>query len=250
MRIQICSDLHLEFKGNRDWLNRNPLIPKGEILIIAGDTYYLEKDFGELDFINKVSEDFEVVYLILGNHEYYGGFDVSTGLGPTIEKIKENVFLLNNKTVEINNVSFIFSTMWSKIHRNILGIMRGMADFTQINYQGGKFTVNHFNELHEQAFGFLSQEIKKDGKKIVVTHHLPSNECNIDEFKGSDLNEAFCVDLTKFIFDHEIDCWIYGHSHRNLKDFEIGNTLMVTNQLGYVNWGEHHTFNYEKVVEV
>lgn len=82
MKFQICSDLHLEFPHNREWLQANPLIPKAEILIIAGDTYYLDRDFSKLDFINKVSKDFKKVYLIPGNHEYYGGYDVSTALRP------------------------------------------------------------------------------------------------------------------------------------------------------------------------
>lgn len=56
MKIQICSDLHLEFSENRAWLEENPLIVGGEVLIIAGDTYYLERDYNELEFIDKVSD--------------------------------------------------------------------------------------------------------------------------------------------------------------------------------------------------
>ena len=56
MKVQICSDLHLEFSDNRKWFKENPLIPKGEILIIAGDTYYLNRNFGKLKFIKQVAE--------------------------------------------------------------------------------------------------------------------------------------------------------------------------------------------------
>jgi len=250
MKIQICSDLHLEFENNREWLKMNPLVPKGDILIIAGDTYYLDRDYSKLEFIEKVSQDFQSVYLIPGNHEYYGGFDVSTALQPTYEEIKKNVFMVNNQVVKLDGINFIFSTMWSKIQRNILEVMRGMVDFRKINYIGEKFSVNHFNEIHAAAFDFLSNAVKEEGKKIVVTHHLPSSQCNSEEFVGSVLNEAFCVEKTNFILDHDIDYWIYGHSHRNLQDFNIGNTKMVTNQFGYVAWNEHHSFNYEKVIEI
>lgn len=250
MKIQVCSDLHLEFANNRNWLKYNPLIPKGDILIIAGDTYYLERNYAELDFINTVSKDFQRVYLIPGNHEYYGGFDISTALEPTYKEIKKNVFMVNNMAIELKGVKFIFSTMWSKIKRYILEIMNGMMDFQKIKYKGEKFNINHFNEIHETAFGFISKEIKSAGKKIVVTHHLPSEKCNISEFKGSVLNEAFCVDKTNSILDNEIDYWIYGHSHRNLVDFKIGNTIMTTNQFGYIGWGEHHSFDYEKIIKI
>lgn len=53
------------------------------------------------------------------------------------------------------------------------------------------------------------------------------------------LNEAFCVELTPFIQESGADAWIYGHSHRNRKEFKIGATEMLTNQLGYVEMGEH-----------
>ncbi len=250
MKIQICSDLHLEFANNRDWLKNNPLLPKGDILIIAGDTYHLEKDFSKLDFIAQVSEEFKGVYLIPGNHEYYGGFDISTALEPTHREIKENVFLLNNHRLELDNIQLIFSTMWSKIQRNFLAVQRGMMDFRKIKFGNEKFNINHFNEIHEKAFEFLSGAVKQGGKKIVVTHHLPSSQCNVPEFKGSLLNDAFCVEQSDFILNHDIDFWIYGHSHRNLPDFKIGGTTMVTNQFGYVAWNEHRYFDYEKVIEI
>ena len=250
MKIQICSDLHLEFSKNREWLKHNPLVPKSEALIIAGDTYYLERDYSKLDFINKISKDFKQVYLIPGNHEYYGGYNAVTALSSRQIEIKKNVHILNNTSVEIGNTNFIFSTLWSKIEKNINGIKMGMNDFRLIKFEERQLTIKDYNMIHNKAFDFISNEIKKEGKKVVITHHLPSEHCNADEFKGSDLNEAFCVEKTEFILNSNIDYWIYGHSHRNKDDFKIGNTNMITNQFGYAEWGEHKTFDYEKIIEV
>jgi len=44
MKIQYCSDLHLEFWDNEFFLKHNPLIPCGEILLLAGDTFHLGND--------------------------------------------------------------------------------------------------------------------------------------------------------------------------------------------------------------
>jgi predicted phosphohydrolase len=250
MKIQICSDLHLEFAKHRDWLNDNPLIPAADILIIAGDTYYLEMDYAKLDFINKVSNDFDKVYLIPGNHEYYGGYDISTALEPTCKEIKQNVFMLNNQLIQIDGVTLIFSTMWSKIENYIPEIMQWMTDFKKIKYKGKKFTTDQCNEIHELAFRFITDAVKSEGKKVVVTHHLPSSKCTSEEFKHSPLGDAFCVDKTEFIMDSNIDFWVYGHSHRNLNDFKIGNTELITNQFGYIAWNEHVSFNYGKVIEI
>jgi predicted phosphodiesterase len=250
MKLQICSDLHLEFSENRKWLKNNPLLPKAEVLIIAGDTYYLNRNYAKLDFIKRVSDEFKSVYLIPGNHEYYEEFDVSTGLFPFELKVKDNVTLVNNKSIELENVKLIFSTFWSLIEENTIAVMRGMVDFRRIKFQSEKFNINHFNELHHKAFEFVSNEVKDNKKKVVVTHHLPSSECNVDEFKNSLLNEAFCVEKTNFISNNDIDFWIYGHSHRNKSDFSIANTKMVTNQFGYVTWNEHRAFNKEKIIEI
>jgi len=110
--------------------------------------------------------------------------------------------------------------------------------------------VGHYNQLQEIASEFIAKEVAKDGKKVVITHHLPSPACNVKEFKGSVLEEAFCVDKTDLIMDNEIDFWIYGHSHRNKRNFKLGNTTMVTNQLGYVDAGENNTFKLDKVIKI
>ncbi len=250
MKIQICSDLHLEFARNRAWLAEHPLIPAGDILLIAGDTYYLDQDYGSLDVIQRLAHDFERVYLIPGNHEYYGGFDVASALQPMHQILLENVFMVNNQVVEIEDTKFIFSTMWSKVEKYIMDVLRGMTDFRKIRFKGAPFTIDHFNEIHQAATLFLEEASKLDGKKVVVTHHLPSSLCNIERFKDSPLNEAFCAEKTKFIAEADIDYWIYGHSHGNKDDFEINGTRMVTNQLGYVAYGEHTAFQRDRIIEM
>ena len=37
MILQYCSDLHLEFPANKDYIKTNPIRPIGDILILAGD---------------------------------------------------------------------------------------------------------------------------------------------------------------------------------------------------------------------
>ena len=64
------------------------------------------------------------------------------------------------------------------------------------------------------------------------------------------LNQAFAVELFDLIEASDIACWVFGHHHTNVPEFSIGNTQIVTNQLGYVHLGEYALFNTRKRVEL
>ncbi|MDP4268960.1 MAG: metallophosphoesterase, partial [Bacteroidota bacterium] len=87
-----------------------------------------------------------------------------------------------------------------------------------------------------------------DLKKVVATHHVPTLMNYPEQYKGSVLNEAFAVELFDLIETTAPDCWIYGHSHCNTPDFEIGKTRILTNQLGYVSLGEYQQFDSNKII--
>ncbi len=57
------------------------------------------------------------------------------------------------------------------------------------------------------------------------------------------------MELEDFIKTHDIDYWIYGHSHYNV-DVTIGKTECLSNQLGYVSYNEHTTFNPGKYINL
>jgi len=70
MRIQYISDLHLEYYHNLKIpsIFRRIIESAGNILILAGDIGYpSEKHY--TDFIQFISDKYEKIFLILGNHE-------------------------------------------------------------------------------------------------------------------------------------------------------------------------------------
>ncbi len=252
MILQYCSDLHLEFPENRYWLARNPLEPVGDLLVLAGDTYYFGQGFKQLPLWEKLSSQFDEVYVLPGNHEYYGGYNLANYEGTVKEELFPNVWLVNNVVIEKPDSRLVFTTLWSKIERQIASILLSMNDFKRIRYNGKVISIEQYNHLHHLSREFLTHALESNNQKkqVVITHHLPSEHCNIEEFKGSSLNEAFCVDMTSFIETSGVDVWIYGHSHRNKPEFSIGKTRMLTNQLGYVQYGEHSSFEWNAWVEV
>jgi predicted phosphodiesterase len=102
-----------------------------------------------------------------------------------------------------------------------------------------------FNKEHLSCVDFIKKSVKEScaATKIVLTHHVPSPLVTAEEFKNSSINRAFVADLTEYIAQSDINYWIYGHSHRNVCK-QIGNTQVLSNQLGYVSRQEFlHGFN-------
>lgn len=65
-----------------------------------------------------------------------------------------------------------------------------------------------------------------------------------------EINSAFATELFNFIETSNAAYWIYGHQHCNTAPFKIGNTTMLTNQLGYVQQNEHQLFNPSANIEI
>ena len=250
MNIQYSSDLHLEFPENQNYLNRNPIIPAGDILLLGGDIVPLTWINKKAAFFDLISSQFKYVYWIAGNHEYYG-YQMDQKCGTFKEAIRENIFLVNNCSVIHEHVRFVFTTLWTKISPlHSFTIERGMADFNHIQWQGNRFTYQLYNEQHAASIAFLKAELEKpfDGKTIVLTHHVPTLFNYPEKYKNSPLNQAFVVELSDFIETSSIDYWIFGHDHYNVPPFKIGNTTMLTNMLGYVDYGEDKLFNSSAVI--
>ena len=235
MKIQYCSDLHLEFWENREFLNLNPIKPEGEILILGGDIIpFVEMDKHN-DFFNYISDSFRFTYWLPGNHEYYNS-DISKRSGVVNEKIRDNIFLVNNISIHHKDVKFIFSTLWSKISPvNEWQILKGLSDFQVIKNDGHRFSVSDFNDLHSDCVAFIVKELDlgHHKKTVVVSHHVPTFFNYPTIYKGSPINEAFAVELFPVIESSNVAYWIYGHHHRNVPDFNIGKTKLLTNQLAY-----------------
>ncbi|MCX6189999.1 MAG: metallophosphoesterase [Bacteroidetes bacterium] len=250
MKIQYCSDLHLEFRENMEFIKLNPLKIEGDILLLAGDIVpfaVMERADAFFDF---VSANFKLAYWLPGNHEYYGS-DAALKSGIMNEKIRDNIFLVNNLTAYHDELKLIFSTLWSKISTNNQWVVQqSLSDFHVVKFNGKKFTPDQYNQLNNDCISFIKEEISKphEGKTIVVTHHVPTFLHYPEKYKGDALNEAFAVELYNVIESSNIDSWIYGHHHNNTPEFSIGNTRMLTNQLGYVRFGENRLFNSGKVI--
>jgi len=251
MKIQFASDLHLEFIMNKTYIEKYPLEPKGDILVLAGDIIPFNVLHAAENFFDYVSDNFEMTYWIPGNHEYYKS-DINERSGSFQEKIRDNIILLNNKSIQFGNYRIIFSTLWTSIGTQYANdIKRGMNDFRVIKDDGLSLRPKKYNQLHQDCLSFIQKELEQcdeDEKSIVITHHVPTKINYPSKYQGSILNEAFAVELEDFIKEFKPDYWIYGHHHATKKDFKIGETQLMTNQLGYIDLQEQEGFNRARLI--
>jgi predicted phosphodiesterase len=257
MKIQIASDLHLEFPENREWLKDNPLIPNGDILLLAGDIISDKYKKKAKPFYEKISKDFPFIISTLGNHEFYKG-EVEYAYPFYKSKISENHIRLNNQSIIIGNVKFIVSTMWSHVPLSQSAIIaNGMNDYRLIyrkNIHNDKLPVQvtDTNNFHQLSIKFIREELEKpfDGKTLVMTHHIPSYKCLTNRPANPELRSGYASNNEDLIKAHpQIKYWITGHAH-NFNITTIGKTQIIRNPLGYLLLYEESDFKRGVEVEI
>ena len=215
MYFQYLSDLHLEFYND---ISHIKIIPEAPNLILAGD---IGKPGTQIykDFIEFVATKFERVFLITGNHEYYGKSnmdEIEDYIRNVICTSYQNVIFLQNECYMIpnTNLALFGGTMWSHIpYQYFYDVIRFMNDYKRIPH----LSISKSNELHKKFVATLELLLKTlddDTKLIVVSHHMPSYDLIDEKYKNNymNINCAFAtnVDIAR---NPKIIAWIYGHTH-------------------------------------
>lgn len=259
MTIQYASDLHLEFGMNSKYMQAYGLSGNGDILLLAGDIGYLERRRSEQNpFFDWCARHFRETVIVPGNHEYYqdpvaraghqAGIPVDRTLVDYEHKVRDNVRYLNNRSMVIGDVEIFATTLWSIIPPGrYADVEYGMNDCQQILYDGHRLRASDFGVLHGICKEWLADALGKSTarRKVVLTHHCPCTAREFDRYEpGGSLFTAFHIDMLPFIESHDIDAWIYGHTHYNggsgtvVPSRNPGGTQLLSNQLGYVEFGE------------
>eukprot|EP01119_Soliformovum_irregulare_P005055 TRINITY_DN1639_c2_g1_i1.p1 TRINITY_DN1639_c2_g1~~TRINITY_DN1639_c2_g1_i1.p1 ORF type:complete len:635 (-),score=201.77 TRINITY_DN1639_c2_g1_i1:12-1916(-) len=237
--LQICSDLHIEFyKDNVPEV----LIPSAPYLCLLGDIGVVNTETYSV-FLLKQAEIFKHVFVVAGNHEFYGSV-----YREALAKIKEicdshpNLTFMHRTSVSVEGVRILGMTLWSEIPPEAQDtVWMGLRDFRMIRLEEDKnslILVKDYVGWHQQDMEWLQLEIQeaklKKERVLVLTHHAPLLNFGSSEpqFFHTDTNSAFCTDLRK-ILGNPIDTWAYGHTHW-FQDMTVNGTRVVSNPRGYI----------------
>ena len=255
-RIQYVSDLHLEHYDKVVF----PLLvkPAARYLALAGDIGHVRHQ-NFRSFLDYTSRNWEHVFYVPGNHEYYQGKSKMWQHHPpaTYQSMNEclvdavspykNIHILGaggaappSYYIKDENVAIVGSTLWSHIPAEHLVDARcEMNDYSMIPWEvEGVVCAMHpddTNELHDTERAIIAEQIQRWGdygaQVCVLTHHMPSFTLVSPRYVGHHLTTCFassCEDLMK----PHVRAWIYGHTH-NAGTGIIGNTITAVNAHGY-----------------
>lgn len=110
MKIQPCSDLHVEMREH--YGDYELAITDADVIVLAGDIHIGTKAI--LFAGNESIRQNKPIILIAGNHEYYNG-DINVTLAEMREAAKNFPLLhfLENEEPIIDDVRFLACTLWT-----------------------------------------------------------------------------------------------------------------------------------------
>ncbi|MFA5750141.1 MAG: metallophosphoesterase [Candidatus Shapirobacteria bacterium] len=243
MRVQIFSDLHLEFyasvRGKLDPPLYFAINPEAELLIIAGDlTISPEASRVFFQWLADKHPDLPVLY-VLGNHEFY---DHDLAAYHEYKKMCSlpNVHVLDNEACVLQNIVFVGSTLWSDLSNPLQAfrVRHLLTDYDRIRHQGGMIIPDMITQQHRIAVKFISRALAKpqfaDKKQVVITHHCPTYASIPDEMHQSMsfVEDAYASNLAELMLTFSPQVWVHGHVHTAV-DYLVGDTRVISNPYGY-----------------
>lgn len=246
MRLQILSDLHLEFQPDLQL----DLADDIDVLVAAGDICAgTEAGFAYLR--GQAGPDLPIV-AVAGNHEFYRRNWEVERAAAQVRAAAAGIDWLDDGRVEIGDVTFIGATLWTDY--DVFGAdkrdaaMRaaglGMSDHVMISTGRDPertFSPQLARTAHLTSRDFLERELVQSNpaRTVVVTHHGPHPRSIAPKFRESIITAAFISDLSEMMEAHRPALWVHGHTHVNF-DYRVGDTRVLCNPYGYP--GENRRF--------
>lgn len=236
MRIQLASDLHLEFLA-RQFPGETLIRPahQADVLVLAGDVGHAA------DAIALFADWPVPVLYVLGNHEFYGGCIETVRAELAGATAGTSVRVLERDVVDFGGVRFLGCTLWTNYRLRSNRTQRHLMEHAALRLNdhrlvqirpGEQFTPEHALNDHEASRVWLAQQLSEpyEGKTVVVTHHAPHALSVHPRYAGDPMNAAFASELPELL--QMADVWLHGHVHDSF-DYTVEGCRVVANPRGY-----------------
>jgi hypothetical protein len=188
--IQVISDIHLEF------YNSFPKItPIAKYLCLAGDigTITNEYDTKIKKFLSYCSTNWDKIFYVLGNHEFYQTnefADKKTNFEDLEKKYQSicsefhNVYLLNNSSVQIEpGLNIYGTTLWTSNYGYPYNLSDILNDYNMIaiksnysnnfNKSNNMINSNYIDVLSKSQLNLLNNYLNTTKEKTIIMTHFP-----------------------------------------------------------------------------
>ncbi|BCS05933.1 hypothetical protein ALUC_10315A [Aspergillus luchuensis] len=238
-RFQIVSDLHLENPKAYDLFE---IAPKAPYLALLGDIGNVRDD-GFLLFIEDQLRKFEIVFLVMGNHEPFHSswLDVREKLKRFSDDItRKGAQMQNTKSGSHNLGKFV---LLDQTRYDLA------PDLTVL----GCTFHSKVSDLQEERVTEIARS-NPHHRIVIFTHHSPTvAPLAVDPAHAkSPISSAFATDLAgEACWEKpQVRLWGFGHTHYNC-DFTDSRTgkRIVANQRGYY-FSQAKVFEPEKVISI
>ena len=236
MKIQLASDLHLEFLQCEHPGERliTPA-PDADVLVLAGDIA------NGTDAIRLFADWPVPVLYLAGNHEFYGLCMENTRRELRAASRGSNVRFLDEEAVELGGVRFLGATLWTDYDLDgrpaQAAIMRmcerRLMDHSAIRTRRGTFEAADAWQEHQSSRNWLQAKLSEPfaGATVVISHHGPHRNSVHPRYAGDPVNGGFVSDLTPLLAQASL--WLHGHVHDSCA-YRVGGCRVVVNPRGYV----------------
>lgn len=230
MKVQYISDIHLEHYDDECQFLNFPV--EASILCLCGDIGspclpHVQR------WIQAMTEKYEHVMWIPGNHEYYERPMDETNLKfDELERCYKNLYILRDHRVDIGSYTFLGSTLWSNLEDDTLA--KYVNDYKVIKVDANTpLTPKHTRSFHNTSVKFLDDQIYlaqlQKRNVVVLTHHAPDHRMN-GHYMGCGLASAFATNLPH-LFRPPVKLWINGHTHVTIR-IEVNGIPCIANCIG------------------
>lgn len=274
LSVQLASDLHIEFFPTAEdafaacFAAASPLVTS-PTLVLAGDIGTCTPSGApKLEaFLSLCLDRWAHVWLLAGNHEYYG-----VSVDAAITSIEAMAARLNARHPRVQaepGLTFfnrthlvrgrfrvVGATLWSHVPVHAAhAVSAGLNDYHHISVarvvaEGEeaaaspgrrRAAVEDTNAWHAVDAAFIAQELAAAAAAgqtaLVLTHHAPYTKgTSAPEHEDSPISSAFATDLSHLFRGAPArlpaHTWLSGHTHFSA-DFVHMGTRLVSNQRGY-----------------